>query len=128
VRSIRSPLAPPKFCYVTLSPRGDRVDAVFAFFHTPMARDVHRFHLLVLARHEACAHQGMGAGALQRFVDCCLAITDTLDGVRRIVLTAEAHKDNAPVHGLLATTSWVRSAEVNQDPNYENWELVIDVD
>lgn len=127
VRDIRSPFKPPSHCYIRLSQDGSRVDAVIAFYDEPMPENQHHFHLNVLARHLDCADGTLGIDALHTFTEQCYDIVESLPDVKRIVLTAEAHKANLPVRRLLAETPWQLSSDVNPDPNYENWERIIDV-
>lgn len=127
IRNIRSPLQPPEHCYIRLSQDGTCIEAVIAFFDEPLPANQHHFHLNVMARHLLCKSAGCGQEALQVFHDLCYQIVETLPVVTRVVLTAEAHKANKAVHALLRGTDWQKSSKLNPDPNYENWEAIVDV-
>lgn len=104
----------------------ERIDAVFAFRYGGGENGQHHFHLNVLARHVQCSRSGAGVEATERFLDACLEVAERSQPVKRLICTAEAHRENAALHRMLLDTNWRRGEGQLRDPDYEKWELIVD--
>lgn len=129
IRGASVPRKSPRMMIVLPSPEANRIDAAVAFHHEAFGEDQHRFHVDVLARHLDRTGEDLGKSALQAFLQECYTLIDDLpETVVRAVFTAEAHKANRQFQRLVKAEGWSPSDELLPDPNYELWELIMDLE
>jgi hypothetical protein len=108
--------------------RASKLEAVVVFRSSPVNEKEHRFMLLFLARHLDCSKQGLGAAAMEYFMESCFGLIEDMPDVEVVYFEAEAHKHNAPVHALLEAHGWKAGEDMPHDAQYQAWRLTTPIE